>query len=153
MNTISDTVQTLASVALFASGSTRVRGVAHNRFKETDRIADLAAGRSPIDDVSDDELQAVVDAGAVFTSDPAVLADADAILVCVPSPLGRNRQPDLSFIEAAADTVRSVARAGQLICLESTTYPGTTEDYLVPAVTGAGLKGIGCVDREHFSHV
>jgi UDP-N-acetyl-D-glucosamine dehydrogenase len=69
-----------------------------------------------------------------------MLAEADAIIICVPSPLGRNRQPDLSFIEASAATVRSVARPGQLISLESTTYPGTTDDIIVPAVKDAGLK-------------
>ena len=103
------------------------------------RVADLSAGRSHIDDVSDETLRAVVAAGARFTSDPHALADADAIFICVPSPLGRNRQPDLSFIESAAETVTAVARPGQLISLESTTYPGTTEDYIVPAVQRAGL--------------
>ncbi len=57
----------------------------------------------------------------------------------MPSPLGRNREPDTSHIAAAADTVRSVARPGQLVSLESTTYPGTTEDFFVTAVTDAGL--------------
>jgi UDP-N-acetyl-D-glucosamine dehydrogenase len=103
------------------------------------RVADLSAGRSHIDDVSDETLRAVVAAGARFTNDPHALADADAIFICVPSPLGRNRQPDLSFIESAAETVAEVARPGQLISLESTTYPGTTEDYIVPAVERAGL--------------
>ncbi len=105
-----------------------------------ERVANLSAGRSHIDDVPDDAVQRVLDAGARFTTDPEMLADADAIFICVPSPLGRNRQPDLSFIEAAAMTVASVARPGQLISLESTTYPGTTEDYLVPAVEKAGLE-------------
>jgi len=103
------------------------------------RVADLAAGNSHVDDVSDEALRAVVDAGARFTSDPDDLGGADAIFICVPSPLGRNRQPDLSFIESAAETVAAVARPGQLISLESTTYPGTTEDYIVPAVEKAGL--------------
>jgi UDP-N-acetyl-D-glucosamine dehydrogenase len=89
--------------------------------------------------VPDEALQAAIESGARFTTDPEELAAADAIFICVPSPLGRNRQPDLSFIEAAAETVSQVARPGQLICLESTTYPGTTEDYLVPAVEKAGL--------------
>jgi UDP-N-acetyl-D-glucosamine dehydrogenase len=89
--------------------------------------------------VSDESLRAAIDAGARFTTDPQMLAEADAIFICVPSPLGRNRQPDLSFIEAAAETVSMVARPGQLVSLESTTYPGTTEDFLVPAVEKAGL--------------
>jgi UDP-N-acetyl-D-glucosamine dehydrogenase len=105
-----------------------------------DRAEALMGGRSHVEDVADDELRAAVSAGAVFTADPAALADADAIVVCVPSPLGRNRQPDLSYIQAAADTVAKVARPGQLVSLESTTYPGTTEDILVPAVLEAGLE-------------
>jgi UDP-N-acetyl-D-glucosamine dehydrogenase len=104
-----------------------------------EKVADLRAGRSHVDDVSDEELRGAIEAGARFTTDPAMLAEADAMFICVPSPLGRNRQPDLSFIEAAADTVAAIARPGQLISLESTTYPGTTEDYLIPAVVKAGL--------------
>ena len=102
-------------------------------------VAALTAGRSHVDDVTDETLATALGAGARFSSDPAILREADAIFICVPSPLGRNRQPDLSYIEAAAETVSRVARAGQLICLESTSYPGTTEDYLVPAVAAAGL--------------
>ncbi len=105
-----------------------------------ERVANLSDGRSHIDDVSDEAVQRVLAAGARFTTDPDALAGADAIFICVPSPLGRNRQPDLSFIEAAATTIADVARPGQLISLESTTYPGTTEDYLVPAVEKAGLE-------------
>jgi len=104
------------------------------------RVAKLTAGSSHVDDVTDEALRAAIDSGATFTTDPGALAEADAIFICVPSPLGRNRQPDLSFIEAAADTVSRVARPGQLVSLESTTYPGTTEDYLVPAVEKAGLR-------------
>jgi UDP-N-acetyl-D-glucosamine dehydrogenase len=104
-----------------------------------EKVRELSAGHSPIDDVSDEALAAAIESGAEFTTDPKRLSEADAIFICVPSPLGRNRQPDLSYIEAAAETVAEVARSGQLISLESTTYPGTTEDYLVPAVAKAGL--------------
>lgn len=104
-----------------------------------DRVDQLLSGRSPIGDVSDQELASALDAGAQFTSDPKQLGDADAIFICVPSPLGRNRQPDLSFIEAAASTVAETVRPGQLVSLESTTYPGTTEDIILPAATGSGL--------------
>lgn len=105
-----------------------------------DRVEALRAGHSMVDDVSDEKLQAAVTLGSTFTTDEASLTKADAIFICVPSPLGRNRQPDLSYIEAAAATIERVARSGQLIVLESTTYPGTTEDYLVPAVQRAGLE-------------
>jgi UDP-N-acetyl-D-glucosamine dehydrogenase len=103
------------------------------------RVADLNAGRSHVDDVDDDVLAAALAAGTRFTSDERDLAAADAIFIAVPSPLGRNRQPDMSYIEAASTTVSRIARAGQLISLESTTYPGTTDEYLLPAVARAGL--------------
>ena len=104
-----------------------------------DRVAALGGGRSHVEDVSDAELAAAVASGARFTADETDLAAADALVIAVPSPLGRNRQPDMSFIEAAAATVARVARPGQLVSLESTTYPGTTEEHLVPAVAAAGL--------------
>jgi UDP-N-acetyl-D-glucosamine dehydrogenase len=104
-----------------------------------DRVDALCAGSSHVEDVSDEALRAALDAGAWFTTDESLLAKADAIFIAVPSPLGRNRQPDLSYIRAAADIIARVARPGQLICLESTTYPGTTDDHLVPAVERAGL--------------
>jgi UDP-N-acetyl-D-glucosamine dehydrogenase len=105
----------------------------------SERVEQLSAGSSHVDDVTDDALRQAIDAGARFSGDPANLGEADALIICVPSPLGRNRQPDLSYIEAAAGTVRDVARPNQLVSLESTTYPGTTEDYIVPAVEAAGL--------------
>ncbi|MBW3619450.1 MAG: nucleotide sugar dehydrogenase [Actinobacteria bacterium] len=116
------------------------KGLAVVGFDVAARVVDgLTAGRSHVGDVDDDALGAALDAGMTVTGDPAALADADVLLVCVPSPLGRNRQPDTSYIEAAADTVASVARPGQVVALESTTYPGSTEDAFVPAVERAGL--------------
>jgi UDP-N-acetyl-D-glucosamine dehydrogenase len=102
-------------------------------------VESLSDGVSHVDDVSDSDLRDAITSGAVFTADSSQLSNADAILICVPSPLGRNREPDLSFIDASARTVADIARDGQLIVLESTTYPGTTDDYLVPAVEKAGL--------------
>jgi UDP-N-acetyl-D-glucosamine dehydrogenase len=110
------------------------------------RVETLRQGVSPVDDVSDENLEKALADGVEFTDDAARLAEADALFICVPSPLGRNRQPDLSYIEAAAETVETVARPGQLVVLESTTYPGTTEDILVPAVERAGLT----LDRDVF---
>jgi len=106
---------------------------------DAERAAALMAGHSPVEDVSDAALAAAVAAGAVFTADAQRLTEADALVIAVPSPLGRNRQPDLSFIQSAAATVASVVGPGRLVSLESTTYPGTTEDILVPAVTAGGL--------------
>ena len=104
-----------------------------------DRVAALNAGESHVEDVTDGELREAIAAGARFTAHEADLSEADAIFIAVPSPLGRNRQPDMSYIEAAAGTVSRIARAGPLIALESTTYPGTTDEHLLPAVAEAGL--------------
>ncbi|MFA9429700.1 nucleotide sugar dehydrogenase [Egicoccus sp. AB-alg2] len=103
------------------------------------KVDALNGGTSHVEDVSDQELRDALAGGARFTATEADLSDADAIFIAVPSPLGRNRQPDMSFIEAAAETVARVARPGMLVSLESTTYPGTTEDYLLPAIEKAGL--------------
>jgi UDP-N-acetyl-D-glucosamine dehydrogenase len=103
-------------------------------------VARLGRGDSPIEDVPDEQLAGALATGLEITSDPARLADADAVFICVPSPLGRNREPDLSYIRAAAETVASVAHPDMLVSLESTTYPGTTEDIILPALTAAGLE-------------
>jgi UDP-N-acetyl-D-glucosamine dehydrogenase len=105
-----------------------------------DRVDVLASGRSLVDDVPDEELAKALADGVLVTSESEELRRADALFICVPSPLGRNRQPDLSFIELAASTIAEIARPGQLISLESTSYPGTTEDYFLPAIERAGLQ-------------
>jgi UDP-N-acetyl-D-glucosamine dehydrogenase len=106
----------------------------------------LAHGRSHVGDVPDEALRAASAAGLEVTTSPARLGEADALVVCVPSPLGRHRQPDMSFIEAAAATVAGVVRPGMLVVLESTTYPGTTEEVVLPAATSTGLE----LDRDVF---
>ncbi len=111
-----------------------------------EKVESLAAGRSHVDDVSDEDVAKAIADGVVITDHLADLRDADALFICVPSPLGRNREPDLSFVEASAATVEQVARPGQLISLESTSYPGTTEDYILPALERAGLE----VDRDVY---
>jgi UDP-N-acetyl-D-glucosamine dehydrogenase len=110
------------------------------------RIEQLNAGSSPVEDVSDAELKEALANGLEITADPARLASADAVFICVPSPLGRNREPDLSYIESAATTVAEIVHPGLLVSLESTTYPGTTEDIIVPAATGSGLT----IDEDVF---
>jgi UDP-N-acetyl-D-glucosamine dehydrogenase len=113
---------------------------------DSDRVAALRAGRSHVDDVTDAELKAAIDAGLTFTDGEADLAACDAIFICVPSPLGVNRQPDLSYIEAAAATAARVAHPDMVVSLESTSYPGTTDDLVVPALEQAGLK----IDQDVF---
>ena len=106
----------------------------------------LSGGKSHVDDVANEDLAKALADGVQFTSDASDLSRADALFICVPSPLGRNRQPDMSYIEAASATITQVARPGQLIVLESTSYPGTTEEYLLPAIEKAGLR----VDRDVY---
>ena len=130
----------LGYVGLPLLATAAARGLGAVGFDTSPRVVDrLRAGASHIDDVPDEALREALDAGVEITDDPQALAKADALLVCVPSPLGRNREPDTSHIAAAAETVRRVARAGQVVSLESTTYPGTTEDFFVTAVSDAGL--------------
>jgi UDP-N-acetyl-D-glucosamine dehydrogenase len=103
-------------------------------------VARLAAGRSSVEDVSDDALRVALAGGLEVTADEDRLRAADALFICVPSPLNRHREPDMQYIEAAAATVSRVVRPGMLVSLESTTYPGTTDDLLVPAATAGGLR-------------
>ena len=97
----------------------------------------MNAGRSHIDDIADDELAEI---DARFTSDPAKLSEADVIFICVPTPLAVGKLPDISYIERAGEAIAASLRRGQLVILESTTYPGTTEDTLLPILEKSGLK-------------
>jgi UDP-N-acetyl-D-glucosamine dehydrogenase len=108
---------------------------------DTDRIAALHAGTSHIDDVHDAQLTPVLEAGAFLpTAEPGMLRGADAIYLCVPTPFDADHQPDLSFVRAAAETVGAHLTAGTLVILQSTTYPGTTEELVQPILeTASGL--------------
>ena len=103
------------------------------------KVAALRQGRSYVGDVADDEVVALE--RAQFTSDHRVLAAADVIVIAVPTPL-RDGGPDLSLVRAAAEDVSRSLRPGQLVILESTTYPGTTEDLVRPILERRGL-GVG----------
>ncbi len=102
------------------------------------KLAALAEGRSYIEDVSDEVLAGVAER-ITPTPHPAALADCDALLICVPTPLTVNREPDLGPLLAAANTIAGILRTGQLVVLESTTYPGTTRDRLAPILAESGL--------------
>ncbi len=99
-------------------------------------VASLQAGRSHIDDVSDAELRTGLAGGYSAASDPACLSSADVILVCVPTPLSAEGGPDLAPVEQAARTIGHQVTADTLVVLESTTYPGTTEEVFAPLVLG-----------------
>jgi UDP-N-acetyl-D-glucosamine dehydrogenase len=98
----------------------------------------LRHGRSHIEDIRDARLRAVADRFEATTL-PRRLALADAILICVPTPLTRNREPDLGPLLAAATAVADVLQRGQLVVLESTTYPGTTRERVLPLLEETGL--------------
>jgi UDP-N-acetyl-D-glucosamine dehydrogenase len=105
------------------------------------RVSGVNAGASFVEDVPSAALQAAVGAGRLTaTGEIGALKDADAIIICVPTPLGKSKEPDISFIVAAADAVATVIRAGQLVVLESTTYPGTTQEILLPRFEARGLS-------------
>jgi UDP-N-acetyl-D-glucosamine dehydrogenase len=100
----------------------------------------LNRGRSYIDAVSDQALGALVSAGRfTATDDLDRLADCDVIVICVPTPLTRHREPDLSYVEETGRQVARRLRPGQLVVLESTTYPGTTREVLRPLLEASGL--------------
>ncbi len=118
----------------FAEAGERVIGVEVDAGK----VAGLREGRSHIEDIPSERLSAVVDR-MEFTTRAVDLYGAEAILVCVPTPLNRNREPDLGPLLGAGRTLAGVISRGQLIVLESTTFPGTTRDHLVPLLEESGL--------------
>lgn len=106
------------------------------------KIAKLRDGQSYIGNIHNDKVSTFVkERQLVPTSDFSTLKDVDAVLLCVPTPLNRNREPDMTYVERTAETVAKYLRPGQLIVLESTTYPGTTRDLVRPILEKAtGLK-------------
>jgi UDP-N-acetyl-D-glucosamine dehydrogenase len=102
----------------------------------------LNRGESHIEDVSDERLAKLVQAGnVVATTDYDVVKQARAVLIALPTPLSRQREPDLSYIESAARSLAPVLQRGQVVVLESTTWPGTTREVLRPILEeGSGLK-------------
>jgi UDP-N-acetyl-D-glucosamine dehydrogenase len=105
------------------------------------KIVTLDAGRSYIEAVTDHALVIEVRAGRFrSTSDFTELANCDVIIICVPTPLTKHRDPDLSFVEATSRAIAATLRSGQLIVLESTTYPGTTDDVVKPILEETGLR-------------
>ncbi len=104
-------------------------------------VQGLNEGHSHIKDVSDAQLQAVVRIGRFSaTTDPARLAEPDAISICVPTPLSKFKDPDVSYIVAATEAVKKTLRRGQVVILESTTYPGTTREIMLPSLESTGLR-------------
>ena len=127
----------------FAEAGFNVTGVDVDHAK----VESLGRGRSHVTDVADDELAAQLAAGRLNpTADWEVLWGADVVMICVPTPLRKTRDPDLTHVVAATEEVAMRLRGGELIVLESTTYPGTTEEVLLPKLEESGLE----VGRDFF---
>jgi UDP-N-acetyl-D-glucosamine dehydrogenase len=109
--------------------------------RDAERVATLNRGESYIEDVPSEELKRLVDAGSVrATTDYDELRDCDAILIALPTPLSKQREPDLSIVTGAVDEIARRLRPGHLVVLESTTYPGTTREEVLPRLEATGLK-------------
>jgi UDP-N-acetyl-D-glucosamine dehydrogenase len=104
--------------------------------KDAEKVRLLAAGESYIGDITTAELAPFVEKGLITASaDPAILSEADAVIVCVPTPLNKTKDPDMRFIMSATDEIAAHQHSGTVVILESTTYPGTTREVLVPRLT------------------
>jgi UDP-N-acetyl-D-glucosamine dehydrogenase len=121
----------------FARAGFRVVG-----YDVSERVVNLVnEGRSHIQDVPGADVAALVKAGKLAaTADAGRLGELDAISIAVPTPLSKTRDPDMSYVLSATEAVAKAARAGQVIVLESTTYPGTTREMLQPAIEARGLE-------------
>ena len=108
---------------------------------DANKITALKRGQSYILDVAQEQVAEAVDTSKFTpTTDFSALAQADTVSICVPTPLSKSRDPDISFILSATEEIRKYLHRDQLIVLESTTYPGTTDELIVPELEGSGLK-------------
>jgi UDP-N-acetyl-D-glucosamine dehydrogenase len=126
----------LPLVLLFSEQRFRVTGF----DIDCKKVESLNGGRSYIHRIEPEHIQAAQSHGFQATDDFARIAEMDAILICVPTPLSEHRTPDMSYIVSTMEAIAPHLHAGQLVVLESTTYPGTTEEIVVPAVERAGKK-------------
>ena len=110
---------------------------------DENKVEALSKGKSFIKHIPDEKIQALNEVGGFkASSDFALTENLDCILICVPTPLNKNREPDMSYIVSTAKQISPHMKKGQLIILESTTYPGTTQEVLLPELeSGSGLKG------------
>ncbi len=122
---------------LFSSERFRVTGFDIDAAK----VAALSAGQSYIHRIESEHIAAAQRAGFRATSDFAGLRECDAVLICVPTPLREEHQPDMSFVQQTLEQLAPHTRAGQLIVLESTTWPGTTSELVVPTLERLGPAG------------
>lgn len=110
----------------------------HGYEISTSRVEALNAGSSHVDDLSDADLSFMLERGYRATADPSVIAEADVVVICVPTPLDENGGPDLAAVQAASTSIGKHLTPGTTVILESTTYPGTTESVVLPALEAHG---------------
>ena len=133
----------LPLAAEFARHGFRITGI----DRDARKVAELRAGRSYIADVSSEEIAGLVQRNSLLaTTDFAVLGELDTVNICVPTPLRKTKDPDMSFILSAVDEIQKYLHPGMLVILESTTYPGTTEEFILPRLAETGLE----VGRDFF---
>ncbi len=132
----------LGYVGLPLAARAAARGIRVVGFDVNPAVAEgVNAGRSHISDLGDAEVAEALGRGLLeATTDMSRLAACDAIAICVPTPLSRTRDPDIGHVLAASEAVAASLRDGQLVVLESTTYPGTTREVVLPILRGAGLE-------------
>src|SRR5690348_9670621 len=121
----------------FAQAGFQVTGIDidQNKVKRANQ------GESYVADIPSSLLKTLIDdAKLTFTSDFDALYDQDAVIVCVPTPLGKTRDPDLSYVLSATQQIKAHLHPGQIVTLESTTYPGTTDEIVLPELESTGLK-------------
>jgi UDP-N-acetyl-D-glucosamine dehydrogenase len=108
---------------------------------DTVKVNKVNKGENYIGDVKDEELKAAVDKGLIVaTTDFSVIKDMDVVSICVPTPLNKLKDPDMSFINSALDEIEKYMHKDLVVILESTTYPGTTREYMLPRLEESGLK-------------
>jgi len=107
---------------------------------DAEKVNKLNNGETYIEHITADKIAAARSAGFEATTDFSRIGEVEAVILCVPTPLNKYREPDMSFVIDTTDAVKPYLRAGQVLSLESTTYPGTTEEELLPRMEEGGLK-------------
>jgi len=120
----------------FVKGGFRVYGIDIDKNK----VAKLKTGKSHILDVSPQEIKDALKEGLVVSADFSRIKELDAVIICVPTPLYKTKEPDVSYIVAAVEKIKRYMKRGQIVILESTTYPGTTEEVMLPVLESNGWK-------------
>jgi len=152
LDTVAERRAVIGIIGLGYVGIPLMRSVAAAGFRvigfdiDAGRVAQLNSGQSPIKHIAPAEIANLVAAGFEATVDFSRASECDALIICVPTPLSEYREPDLSFVTNTMDSIAPHLRAGQLLSLESTTWPGTTKEVLLPYVERAGL----CVGEDFF---